>query len=329
MAATQSQRVEKELIAMDKVLNPAFPAGNHLNWRPLAPADLPALAELTVAVLAADGGLPLAATPELIRSRYLSGPAEATLGGFNQSGFLVAATAARLAETDELRRALIAGQVHPERRRQGLGTFLLGWGLAAGRALLAGTPSDRPRALCVASESLGDAAVRLYQQHGLAHEFGELVMRRELAALPEATPPLDITLETWAPELAEQFFAAYDASFRERPGFPGWSAAEWTEWATEDDEFLPGASLLARRGGEPVGFVVCSAGWIVQVGVRPQDRGRGLGAALVAEALRRLRTAGMAEVLLDVNVNNPRAARLYERLGFEVIGRRARYSAPA
>jgi mycothiol synthase len=61
------------------------------------------------------------------------------------------------------------------------------------------------------------------------------------------------------------------------------------------------------------------------VGVRPARRGRGLGAALVVEALRRMRDAGLAEVLLDVNVDNP-AGGLYERLGFDRIGRRARFS---
>jgi ribosomal protein S18 acetylase RimI-like enzyme len=38
-----------------------------------------------------------------------------------------------------------------------------------------------------------------------------------------------------------------------------------------------------------------------------------------------MRDAGLAEVLLDVNVDNP-AGDLYRRLGFAVIGRRARFS---
>jgi mycothiol synthase len=63
----------------------------------------------------------------------------------------------------------------------------------------------------------------------------------------------------------------------------------------------------------------------VQVGVRPDQRHRRLGAGLMSEALRRMRAAGEPAVLLDVNVNNPGAADLYRRLGFEVIGRRARW----
>lgn len=89
----------------------------------------------------------------------------------------------------------------------------------------------------------------------------------------------------------------------------------------------PQWSLLAIDGdGSDVGFIACGEGWIVQVGVRPDRRGRRLGAAPVAEAQRRMRAAGEAEALLDVNVDNP-AGELYRRLGFTGIGRRARFSA--
>jgi ribosomal protein S18 acetylase RimI-like enzyme len=64
--------------------------------------------------------------------------------------------------------------------------------------------------------------------------------------------------------------------------------------------------------------------WIVQVGVVPAARGRGLGAALVGESLTRLRAAGCREAWLDVNVDNP-AKELYLRLGFVDAGRRARF----
>ena len=94
----------------------------------------------------------------------------------------------------------------------------------------------------------------------------------------------------------------------------------------EDDDFRPEFSLLAYRDDVPVGFVVCADGWIVQLGVRPEWRARGIGSALVIEVLSRFRSAGTDHVLLDVNVNNPGAARLYERLGFHQVGRRARYA---
>jgi ribosomal protein S18 acetylase RimI-like enzyme len=42
-----------------------------------------------------------------------------------------------------------------------------------------------------------------------------------------------------------------------------------------------------------------------------------------------MRAAGETSITLNVNVNNPRAAALYRRLGFIGVGRRARYQAPA
>jgi ribosomal protein S18 acetylase RimI-like enzyme len=101
---------------------------------------------------------------------------------------------------------------------------------------------------------------------------------------------------------------------------------EWVDWVAGDDDFRPAMSLLACSGDEPVGFAVCDEAWIAQIGVRPGWRGQGLGAALLAEIMRRFRATGCDAVSLGVNVNNPTAARLYTRLGFDVIGRRARWA---
>jgi len=313
------------------------PTSLHITWRPLQPADLGAITALTSACLAVDGGLPLAASADFVEGRYLSAPADATIGALDRNGRFVACTAARLAEGPEEYRGLIVGQVHPAYRRRGLGSFLMRWGLVQARKLLATCPADRAHILCIATESLSEASAELYARYGFTQQFGETVMRRSLARpLPDRLVPHDITIETWTPSLAGQFFEAYQASFRDRPGFPGWSAKEWIEWVAEDDTFLPELSLLARRNpnegsgdGRPIGFIVCGEDWIVQVGVQPEERGRGIASALVVEALRRFRAAGREHVLLDVNVNNPVAERVYARLGFEAIGQRARFMMPA
>jgi mycothiol synthase len=310
---------------------PEFPG---LTWRALEPEDLGLIAALAAACLEVDGGLPLAATEPFVRRRYMQESPRATIGAFDASGRLVASAAAQPAHTDDECRAAIVGQVHPEARGRGLGHFLMSWSVAQAGALLAGCPADRPRALHLLTEGLTAAAERLYARYGFAQQFAEDVMRRDLSEpLPEAPLPSEIALATWTPALAPRFFEAYDASFRDRPGFPGWSAERWIAWVAEDEEFRPELSLLATDpslplgagGRRSVGFIVCSDEWIVQVGTRPEWRGRGLGSALVVEALRRWRAAGGQRMLLDVNANNPTAARVYARLGFAVIGRRARY----
>jgi mycothiol synthase len=297
-----------------------------LTWRALEPDDLGSIAMLAAACLEVDGGLPLAATEPFVRRRYMQEARRATIGGFDSSGRLVASAAAQRAHTDDEYRAAIVGQAHPAERGRGLGRFLMSWSVAQASALLAGCPADRPRVLHLLTEGLTATAERLYARYGFAQQFAEDVMRHDLREpLPQAPLPPEIMLAAWTPALAPQFFEAYDASFRDRPGFPSWSAERWIDWVAGDEEFRPELSLLATEGRRPVGFIVCSDEWIVQVGTRPEWRGRGLGSALVAEALRRWRATGGERMLLDVNANNPAAARVYARLGFEAIGRRARY----
>ena len=50
--------------------------------------------------------------------------------------------------------------------------------------------------------------------------------------------------------------------------------------------------------------------------VHPKERGRGLGRQLMEACHDRLRGLGMTRVVLEVNVENADAMRLYERLGY-------------
>ena len=177
----------------------------------------------------------------------------------------------------------------------------------------------------MSTEWLTDEADALFRRHGLRQTNADAILRIDLAEAPSAR--LDADLTEWSPAVAPRFFACYDASFRDRPGFPGWTQTQWVDWVSED--LNPHWTLLASRDGADIGFVVGAdengSGWITQVGVVPPARGTGLGAGLTAESLRRMRADGRASAMLDVNANNPGAARVYDRLGFTRIGRRARY----
>ena len=118
----------------------------------------------------------------------------------------------------------------------------------------------------------------------------------------------------------------YTAAFAGRPGFPGWPASEWIERISGDPDFRPDWTLLASVAGADAGFIAGdTGGWIAQVGVVPAARRQGIATRLIVEVLRRMRDAGETRAVLDVNVNNPGAIGLYERLGFARAGRRARY----
>jgi ribosomal protein S18 acetylase RimI-like enzyme len=159
--------------------------------------------------------------------------------------------------------------------------------------------------------------------------FAEDVMQLAATATPPppANPPAGLVLSSWDQAGPARFFAVYEASFGDRPGYPGWSQDRWVDWISDDDDFRAAWALLATVDGTDAGFIVADAGgWIIQVGVIPAARGRDIGAALVAEAVRLMRAGGQTVITLNVNVDNPHAAALYRRLGFTQAGRRARYA---
>ena len=313
--------------------NPTPPVVAGISWRSLQPADAAAVTALASKCLAKGGGLPQGLrslerdTDAYVQEHYLPVRPGASVGALERDGRLVAFAAVRPTHTPHEYQATLVGQVNLVHRNRGIGTFLLEWSIAEGSRLLAPCPPDRPHVLQIATESLTEAAARLFQQHGFTQQFAEDVMRCDLdAPLPGALLPSGIEFATWVPALASQFFAVYQAAFRERPGYPDWSQKEWIAWVEPDDEaFLPTLSLLARHDDLLVGCILCCDEWIIQIGVRPEWRGRGIGSALVNEVLRRFQATGSDYVLLHVNVDNPRAARVYARSGFERVGRRARY----
>jgi ribosomal protein S18 acetylase RimI-like enzyme len=90
-----------------------------------------------------------------------------------------------------------------------------------------------------------------------------------------------------------------------------------------------GEWYLVRYGGAPVGVAVLSPGSepsateLNYIGLVPEARGRGLGAALLHELLARLRATGAGGVSLSVDARNAPAVRAYARHGFAERDRRA------
>ena len=280
-----------------------------LSWRPLGDADLPALTELAQICLAADGGQPFAASSSFLSRCYLSGAR--TWAGFART---------RLVSVSSLRGAdapVTTGLVLPEMRRLGIGGLAFDW--AAARVGTTG--------LIAESEALGDGAHALYLRKGLSQVLAEDVMQLSaVTQLPSTHPPDGLTLSHWGEADPARFYAVYHEAFRDRPGGPGRTQAGWVEWISDDEDFRPEWTLLATLDGADVGFIAAEAtGWIAQLGVVPSARGRDIGALLIHEAVRAMRSAGEGAVTLNVNVDNAHAAALYGRLGFTRIGRRARY----
>jgi ribosomal-protein-alanine N-acetyltransferase len=64
---------------------------------------------------------------------------------------------------------------------------------------------------------------------------------------------------------------------------------------------------------------------LLNVAVHPEKRGRGLARQLLMEMVQAGLSQGTEQIWLEVRPSNHRAKQLYEKLGFETVGRRVRY----
>lgn len=86
---------------------------------------------------------------------------------------------------------------------------------------------------------------------------------------------------------------------------------------------------LLFRDGRQVGHTVLSVAGdeshLLNITIRPEDQNAGLGAALLEFIIDRARQRGAEVTFLEVRASNQAAALLYERFGFNEIGRRPNY----
>jgi GNAT superfamily N-acetyltransferase len=84
--------------------------------------------------------------------------------------------------------------------------------------------------------------------------------------------------------------------------------------------YEPGGCFVAAVDGVDVGMAASigygAVGWMGNLIVSPDQRGRGVGARLMEEAIRHLRESGVESVCLD---SVPKAIPLYKRLGFRDV----------
>ena len=90
-----------------------------------------------------------------------------------------------------------------------------------------------------------------------------------------------------------------------------------------------GVILVAEEGETLLGYVwvrfVLDEGDIGNVAVAPDVRRRGIGAALMEAFQTEAERRGAAVVQLEVRESNLAARRLYEKNGFETVGKRKNY----
>lgn len=315
-----------------------------LTWRALQVEDAPALHRLFRRIEVHDNP-PYRTTLEEARENF-SGewkdPLNNSLAGFDGEGAICAYGTVVVHPGDtRVVRAFLEGGVDPQWRRQGIGSALVDWQLARARQLLAASGKDVPgRILVHVEEGMADASSMLTER-GFRPIRHYTEMRRDLSLpIPEGPLATHLELVPWREELDDQVRLAHNDAFAKHDGSEPHTPETWTDGRTY---FVPSWSFLVldrttdraqvagylysgryEQDWEAVGG---SEGYIDILGVREAWRGRGVGTALMAQALRAYAADGMQYAGLGVDVPAlPADFGLFDKLGFERFRRSTMYA---
>jgi predicted acetyltransferase len=214
-----------------------------------------------------------------------------------------------------------------------------------GRLLVRPAAEWTPQAATAAAElatrrrvpALAHVDARATVQHAVLTAAGFVESRREavvaisveaaLEALADAPLPADVRLRSAADVDEDRLRHLDDALRHDVPGTSGWRSTpeEFRDHTFVDPDFDPRTYLVAidRTSGEYVGLVRIWMGSqgsrLGMVGVRREQRRRGIASALIAKALRAVRSTGVGEVTMTYDLMNDASKAIAERLGGRLL----------
>ena len=217
--------------------------------------------------------------------------------------------------------------VSPARRDLGLGAKLLDW--AERRAV------ERAGAGALLGQvvnSTNDGARRLLEDRGYrpVRTYWRMSMPLDERPPPPAWPE-GVLVRTFDQERdTRAVFALVQDAFADNERHTAESFEEWQAFMIDREAFEPGLWFIAESKGEIVGCVLCpnyeDEGWVRQLAVSRDWRRRGLGTALLRQAMSEFSRRGRREIGLVVDSWNRTGAKdLYERAGMTVAREHVRY----
>jgi len=127
-------------------------------------------------------------------------------------------------------------------------------------------------------------------------------------------------IESASPRDAHRLAQLHSASFHR-----GWGEGEFEQMLTERNTLVHRLRLGHRVIGFAVSRLAADEAELLSIAVDGKYRGRGLSRDLLSIHLGHLAGRGIRTVFLEVEENNQPARRLYQRAGFQQVGRRERY----
>lgn len=313
-------------------------------WRTATRDDIDAIHEVHAAADAVDHPTWITPREDVVDTFELShiDHSRDTIIGFAADGSPVVFSSSFLHPSREgTLTATIGGAVHPQHRRQGIGSAALAWTHARARQQLAeAIPTVDPardwtlEIKIYAEESTPDVAV-IASPYGFAVERWFTTMVRDMGdAVPELPALDDITIVPYSPDRALDVLAARNDAFRDHWGSLPTTEESWRRFV--DGEFLrPDLSRIAVDAeGSVVALCLASVieddweamgashAYIDLIGVVRAHRRRGLAPRVIAASLEAIAAEGLEKTVLDVDTASPTGANtLYEGLGFTATER--------
>jgi mycothiol synthase len=218
--------------------------------------------------------------------------------------------------------------VHPDFRNRDIGTAMLEW--SEKRALERTPPGVQVRIGQVITSD--EAARALLESRGYApvRIYWRMAMPLDEQPPPPAWPD-GVVVRTFDEERdSRAVYGLVQDAFRDNERHTAESFEEWQAFMIDREAFEPGLWFIAESGGEIVGCVLCpnyeDEGWVRQLAVSRDWRRRGLGTALLRQAMREFWRRGRREIGLTVDSwNRTGAKELYEHAGMRVVREHTRF----
>jgi mycothiol synthase len=293
-----------------------------LTTRPPMPGEAQEITDLVVACDIFETGAPDFELDDLLTDWHMPGfdlekDAVVVLDG---SG-IVAYTA--FARTDH-----VDVYVHPDFRNRDIGTAMLEW---SERRALERTPPGK--VVRIGQVITSDEAARtLLESRGYmpVRTYWRMAMPLDEQPLPPAWPD-GVVVRTFDEERdSRAVYALVQDAFGDNERHTAESFEEWQAFMIDREAFEPGLWFIAESGGEIVGCVLCpnyeDEGWVRQLAVARDWRRRGLGTALLRQAMKEFWRRGRREIGLTVDSwNRTGAKELYEHAGMRVVREHTRF----
>jgi mycothiol synthase len=287
-----------------------------LTTRPPRPDEAQAITDLVVSCDVAEFGQPDFELDDLLTDWHMPG------FDLARDSVVVADGDRIVAYASFVRGDYVDVYVHPDYRNAGIGKALLEW--SERRALERTPPGQQIRVgQVITTGSTG--ARRLLEKRGYEPVRTYWRMTMPLADSPPAPAwPEGVVVRTFDQERdTRAVYALVQDAFQDNERHTAESFEEWQAFMIDRDAFEPGLWFIAESRGEIVGCVLCpnyeDEGWIRQLAVSRDWRRRGLGTALLRQAMSEFHRRGRRELGLVVDSwNRTGAKELYERAGMKV-----------